>query len=210
MTKAPFAPSIACIVEGHGEVDAVPGLIKRIGKSLNPPIYPEIPPPIRKPRSSLIKAKGVLENTVELAARLTGGGGGIFILIDADDDCPVELGALLLGRAKAQRSSSPVSVVVANREYEAWFIAAAHSLRGKQGLRDDLEVPANPESIRGAKAWLEKNMGGKVYTETTDQILLTKDFDLHAALSTRSFQKCYSDLERMLIQLRDRSRSRPI
>jgi len=189
-------------VEGHGEVDAVPTLIKRVARLLDPPVYPQIPPPIRKSRGSLINGRDVLENAVEQAARLTGGRGGIFILIDSDDDCPANLGAQLLNRARAKRSNLPLSVVLANREYEAWLIAAAPSLQGKQGLRDDLQAPPNPENIRGAKGWLERNMIGKGYSETTDQALLTQAFDIHAALSARSFRKCYQDLSQMLTQLR--------
>ena len=62
---------IGCIVEGHGEVEAVPVLIRRIAWDL----YPELPiiveRPIRAPRNLVVKA-GELERRVELAARKIG------------------------------------------------------------------------------------------------------------------------------------------
>ena len=52
-----------------------------------------------------------------------------------------------------------ISVVVANREYEAWFLAAAGSLAGMSNLPDSLVAPEDPEDIRGAKEWISKKMG---------------------------------------------------
>ena len=70
---------IRCIVEGHGEADAVPILIQRIAERLDPglPIFP--PRPIRVSRNQVVKV-GELERVVELAARKIGGQGAIFIL----------------------------------------------------------------------------------------------------------------------------------
>ena len=42
-------------------------------------------------------------------------------------------------------------VFLAKKEFEAWFLAAAESLRGQQGLPLDLTSPHYPENIRGAK-----------------------------------------------------------
>ena len=79
-------------------------------------------------------------------------------------------------------SDRPIGVVLAKTEFEAWFIAAAESLRGKRRLRDDLSPPSDPEAIRNAKGWLGQRMVGKSkYSEVLDQPALTELFDLTAA-----------------------------
>lgn len=50
----------------------------------------------------------------------------------------------------AFRFNLTVSVVIAKKEYEAWFLAAAKSLAGQRGLSDQLDPPLDPESIGGA------------------------------------------------------------
>jgi hypothetical protein len=190
--------AIASIVEGHGEVQAVPALVRRIAASGKPVVYPRILDPIRVRRSGVVK-EGELERYVELAARKLGGDGGILILLDSDDDCPAELGPHLLGRARATRSDLPIAVVLAKREYEAWFLAAAISLRGCCGLPDDLTAPPSPEEIRGAKEWLSDRMAGsQKYVETLHQLSLTLHFDLEAARAADSFDKCYREISRLL------------
>ena len=122
---------IAAIVEGHGEVEAVPVLIRRIATEIDPSLVPDIGPVMRVPANRLIK-HGELERTVELTARKLGGEGGVLILIDCDWDngCPKWDGPDLLRRARSTRPNLPIALVLAYREYEAWFIAASDSLRG--------------------------------------------------------------------------------
>jgi hypothetical protein len=45
---------VGCVVEGHGEVKALPVLLRRMGISIDPDVYLEIMPPIRRPRGSLV------------------------------------------------------------------------------------------------------------------------------------------------------------
>ena len=195
---------IAAIVEGHGECEAVPILIRRIAQTIDPGFVPKVLPPLRVPASRLLK-EGEIERSVELAARKLQGRGGIVIIVDCDweDGCPAEDGPVLLKRAVATRGDLPIAVVLAKREFEAWFLAAAESLRGKYGLPDDLESPADPEAIRGAKEWLSNRMPpGRSYAETTDQPAFTAVFDMNAARRADSFDKCYRDIRSMLEQLR--------
>jgi len=195
---------IAPIVEGHGEVQAVPMLIRRIAAEVDPELTAAVEPPIRVPANRLRKP-GELERTVELAARKLGGTGGILILIDCDWDhgCPKWDGPALLRRAQSVRPDMPVSLVLAYREYEAWFIAAAESIRGRRGLVETLEVVADPEGIRGAKEWLSSRMPrNRPYSETTDQPALTQWFDIQAARRANSFDKCYREIVGLLNKLR--------
>ena len=196
---------IGCIVEGHGEVEAVPILIRRVAERHYPELMTVIPTPIRIPRNKVFKV-GELERAVGLAVRSIKGQGAIFIILDSDGACPAELGPALLHRASQARSDLPIAVVIAKNEFEAWFLAAAESLRGRRGLRNDLNPPDNPEGIRGAKEWLSYQMeGSRTYSETQDQPALAAFFDLEQARQADSFDKCYRDIARLLDELRDRT-----
>jgi len=187
---------VACIVEGHGEVEAVPILIHRIAERLEVGI--RVLPPLRVPKGKLLRA-GELERAVELQARKLAGAGGIAIVIDADDDCPAELGPLLLERAARARSDMSVAVVLAKRKFEAWFLAAAESLAGHRGLAADLRAPPDPEAIRGAKEWLSARMqGASAYSETLDQPALAAVLNLDRARRAASFDKFFRELVRLL------------
>ena len=195
---------IAAIVEGHGECEAVPILIRRIAQTIDPGFVPKILPPLRVPASRLLK-QGEVERSVELAARKLQGRGGIIIIVDCDWEggCPAEDGPILLNRAVAARGDLLIAVVLAKKEFEAWFLAAAESLRGQYGLPDCLESPPDPEEIRGAKEWLSDRMApDRNYAETTDQPAMAAIFDMEMARRADSFDKCYRDIRNMLEQLR--------
>lgn len=190
---------IGLVVEGHGDVKAAPILFRRIGYAIDPTVHLDVQQPIRRPRSSLVRTAGELERAVELAALKARPCGGVFVLLDSDDDCPATLAPPLLARAESAGMGLPVSVILPQREFEGWFLAAAESIRGKRGLPADLAPPQNPEEIRGAKGWLRERMCGHVYSETIDQPALAAIFDLNQARAARSFDKCYRDL-RVLIE----------
>lgn len=189
---------IVSVVEGHGEVESVPALVRRIGWSLDPPLHADAPPGIRVPKSRLIRP-GELERVVILARKQVGGRGGVLIVLDADDDCPADMGPSLRERAVGPAGGLPVGVVVAKVEFEAWFLAAASSLAGKRGLAADLTSPGDPENVHDAKGWLKRHrIAAKGYSETLDQPAFTNLFDLDAARAAPSFDKCYRDVCRLL------------
>lgn len=195
---------LALVVEGHGEVDAAPVLIRRVGAVLAIPTVPDTPKPVRVPKSKLLKADE-LERAVKLAALKAGACGAVLVLLDADEDCPATLGPELLGRATAAVGGGvPISVVLAKWEFECWFIAAAESLRGKRGLRDDLMRPEAPEAVQGAKEWLDRHMADPdvPYSATLDQPALASEMDLNAAGIADSFDKFWRETERLLEYLR--------
>ena len=193
---------IGCIVEGHGEVAAVPVLIRRVAANLYPELAVIIPRPIRISRDKLLQAGG-LEKWVEVVSVRVGRQGAIFVILDSDDDCPAELGPDLLRRASRVQTGLPVVVVLAKYEFEAWFLAAAESLCGQRGLGNDIHSPNDPEAIRGAKEWLSHRMeGSRTYSETHDQPALTARFDIEQARRADSFDKCYRDITRLLDELR--------
>lgn len=188
---------LVCLVEGQGEQSAVPALVRRVAALLVPELALQTQA-IRVPRNQLIQT-GELERWVERTARKVGAEGALLVLIDSDDDCPAQLGPALLRRARAARPDLPSAVVLAHREYEAWFLAAAESLRGCRGLPDDLQPPPNPEDIGDAKGWLKsKTPHDPKYSPVRDQTALTATFDLALARNhSPSFDKCYREIERL-------------
>jgi hypothetical protein len=191
-------PRIISVVEGQGEIEAVPLLIRRIAyEYCVPPIPVETPTAIRISRSKVIKP-GELERAVTLGTYQLAGAGAVLVVLDADDDCPAVVGPQLLARAQAiaaPRGNVPVSIVIAKAEFEAWFLAAAVSLRGIRGLAADLTPPAEPESKRDAKGWLSAHKHGNArYSEVLDQPALAATMDLTAARQADSFDKFCRDL----------------
>jgi hypothetical protein len=175
------------IVEGYGEVTAVPELLRRLCNQAGV-FQIGVNRPIRKRRHELVN-EDPLRQTVQLAL-LQEDCGSILILFDADDDCPKELAPRLRRWAQDEARSTPCTVVIAKREYEAWFLATIESLRGKRGIRSDATSHPDPEGPRGAKEQLEQRLDpGCSYRETIDQVALTAQFDLHEAfLRCRSFR----------------------
>lgn len=189
--------TILCIVEGHGEVRALPELLRRIGRELSI-WHLKVPMPQRVNKSRLL-LPGILENTVQAVAHRVAGPGGILVLLDADDDCPHDVGPVLQGRAQAARPDLRIAVVLANKEFEAWFLAAAASLAGRRNLPQQLEPPTGPDQIRDAKGWLSGRMVGQSYRETVDQPALASIFDLEMARkNSRSFDKLRREAERLM------------
>jgi hypothetical protein len=183
--------TIATIVEGYGEVAALPVLLQRIAVEIAPGLYLQVPRPYRTGRHALLRHGG-LEDVIQVQGDRVTGLGGVLVLIDADDDCPADMGPRLLERAHATRPDRRVAVVLANREYEAWFLASASSLAGQRGFPAMLDAPTDPESVRGAKEWLSRQRPGHPYKETADQAALTQRFDMKAARQhSRSFDKLW-------------------
>lgn len=172
-------PAIVPIVEGHSELHSVPILLRRLlhGEGI---FDLDVARPFRVQRSRVVRP-GELEKALTFATRFRERAAGIVLLLDADDDCPAVLGAELAKRSHAV-TELPTLVALANREFEGWLLGAKESLRGVRGIRDDATSPEDPESIRGAKERLTKNMTiGRRYLEVDDQPALTTHLDLESA-----------------------------
>lgn len=181
---------VACIVEGAGEVAALPILLRRLGEWKTPGNYPEFVTPIRVHRDRFLNREEEFKRHLLLAAGKCGDDGWILILLDADDACPADLGKVIFDRAQAYAAHRQMSVVLANREYEAWYIAAAASLHGHRGFEFDSASMVDPELPRDAKGWIRERMLGGTYGETTDQPAFSALIDLQQAHDrSRSFRK---------------------
>lgn len=179
------------IVEGQGEVAAVPVLLRRLRDEAQAWGL-EVAKPHKRSRPRLTK-KDYLQESVRVAS-LTSGCTGILIIFDADDDCPRQLAQELEKWAQEAATEIPCAVVIANREYEAWFLAGIEALRGKAGILPDAASHPDPESPRDAKSELEQRMPrGTSYSPPVDQAPLTAHLDLKSAYRRcRSFRRLVS------------------
>ena len=200
---------IAPIVEGQTEAGCVERLLQRIWMELlGGPERMQVLPPSRGSRSSLVHpsredlAEKVEEAHANLSRRLrhdSSGRGLLLLLLDAESDCPAELSAPAIGAAAAARRDSDIACVLAKRELENWFKAAAESLAGVSGLPNDLSIPADPE-IGSGDAWLTKQMQRqdrrRKYTKPADAIELARRMDLQQCRDhSPSFHKLCRVLE---------------
>jgi hypothetical protein len=190
--------SMVAIVEGDGEVAALPILLRRLGGWLTPGLTVDVRTPIRVYKDRFLNRPEEFNRHMQLAAKKCGDDGWILILLDADDDCPAIKGAEIATSARDVIPHRPIAVVLANREYEAWFIASSDSLNGHRGFVSrpgDGDVDA--ETPRDAKGWLRQRMASRSYGETTDQPAFSARFDLTKARErSRSFRKLCDEWSR--------------
>jgi uncharacterized protein DUF4276 len=194
---------VAPIVEGHGEVQAVRGLLQRIWHEMLNGEHVEVLRPIRQPRSRLIQREHLI-HAVDLAARKLMNEprpeyrAMVLVLLDGNDGAVCELGPQLLGWAIEGRGDVDVACVLANKEYETWFVSAAASLAVHLGLEPGTPVPDQPEGSRQGKAWIQRHLPS--YQETVDQARLTAHMDLNEARAgSPSFDKLCRELEKRLM-----------
>lgn len=186
---------VASVVEGDGEVRALPVLLRRLAQWRTPGVDTQVLPPIRVAKDRFLNRPLEFARHLQLAAAKCGEDGWVLLLLDADDDCPATQGAEVAARARKLLPHRRLAVVLANREYEAWFIAAAASLNGCRGFgchAEDAKVDA--ERPRNAKGWMAQRMASRVYRETTDQAAFSAVLDLDLAFAnSRSFRKLCSE-----------------
>ena len=112
----------------------------------------------------------------------------ILVLLDADEDCPVELGTELASRASSINLHVPTAVVCAKREYENWFLASDENFQG------------DAEEYSGAKQWLNRRVvDGLTYKETKNQVRFSATMDIDAAYETsRSFRRLCNAVDELV------------
>ncbi len=192
--------TILPIVEGHAELDSIPILLRRRLQQTGA-FHVQVSRPFRVKRNRVVR-QGELERAIEQGIRDRENVTGILVILDADDDCPAELGPQLRDRAR-QTTQLPIMVILATREMEAWFLGAKESLRGVCGIMPDATAPGDPESIRGAKERLSRNMqAGRRYLDVDDQAPLAQQMDFEAARrQCRSFDKFLQDADQLVAGL---------
>lgn len=188
---------VVAIVEGQGEVEALPVLLRRLCEWRSPAKFAQVLEPIRVRRDRFLNRDDEFRKYLLLAAAKCGEDGWVLVLLDADDDCPAELSVEILSRVRTCVPHRRVSVVMANREYEAWFIAASRSLHGSRGFAVDQCEHIDPETPRNAKGWIRARMAAGTYREITDQPAFSALMDLQQAFDhSRSFRKLCTEWDR--------------
>ncbi|NEC86471.1 DUF4276 family protein [Streptomyces sp. SID12501] len=195
-------PVITSVVEGHGEERALQSLLYRLVHHLREDAYAEyveVRPPHRLPRDRMLKPEPLARALTVVTARHPRPT-AVLVLLDADDDCAVDLAAQVRDLARISHGHVPLTAVVAVREFEAWFLAGAAGLAGHMGLPHDLTPPPDPEAIRGAKEWLSERMpAGSTYRPPAHQPSFVQHFDLDAARNAApSFDKLCREVLRFL------------
>lgn len=190
------------IVEGHGEVTALPLLLRRIAGECFQVWDPPLLSPGRYPSGRLVrleagtwlpgpdfqKAGGHARNE---------GATAILAVLDLDDDCPKLLHDAIAPKLAASTGITPSSLVFAKCEYESWFLAAAESLG-----ENVLPYPGDPEGVRGAKGALEEHLQLEFpYDEKTDQPRYSSCLNLARVHErSRSFRKLVKEFHALLDQ----------
>lgn len=195
-------PRIVPIVEGDGEVEAVPLLLGKIMADMKRAEIGISRPPLNAGSCSNLTKPGGLERFVQNAA-LRSDCGAILVLMDADKGCPLKIAQDFVARINTMGTKYPVVVVIANCEYEAWFLASLDSIAGKNlegrtGLPSGTTYPVlDVETLVGAKSWLDRQFpGSRKYKETLDQAPMTQLLKPGlVALRSRSFRRLQHALE---------------
>jgi hypothetical protein len=172
---------IASIVEGHGEIAALPALLHRLATEAASGTMTRlrVNPPIRVKSGSFFNDNAYFSRYVALAvAKARQEQGAVLILLDCEDACPAVLGPRMLAQARVIAGEIQVIVVLAFREFETWFVASAVSLD-------------RPEAIRDAKGWLDERMN-VAYDPITHQLEFVRIFALDSARTNASFDRFYN------------------
>lgn len=189
------------IVEGHGEVEALPVLLRRIAGECFGIWDKHLLHPGRYPAGRLLRKEenGTWVPGPDFAkaghhAR-NEGATCLFTLLDLDDDCPKEVHDALIPVLASATGIDPSCLVFAKCEYQAWFLASAETLEDNV-----LPYPNDAENVRGAKRALENHLQLVFpYDEITDQPRYSNRVKLKAVYErSRSFRKLVKDYRRLL------------
>lgn len=190
--------NLIAIVEGQGEVQALPTLVRRVLHDRGR-YGVVVPPPIRCHRDQFLRDTDTRLRLLRLARLKAGDDGAVLVLLDSDDLCPKEAVPML--RSEIETAVRPLqsAFVFAVREFECWFIAAAESIAANYGLQARPRFEPDPESVRGAKEWLRMNLlPTGVYSPAVDQPALAAKFDWSAAMTrSSSLDKLIRELDRL-------------
>ena len=194
-------PKLIPVMEGHGEVEALSFLMRRVLQDRFVRYDVNIG---SGPRGSVrAPGRGQLEKDLGKYLRHAKGKpdcAGILVLIDADKDCPLELAEKLRSQCGDSGVNVPVEIVCAKEEYEVWFLASIDTIRS-QAIIPTNSMPENlVETQSSPKSWLTHNMPlGKAYKPTLHQEPFTAHINLQMAYdNSRSFRRLCHALEQLL------------
>ncbi|MDP8238205.1 MAG: DUF4276 family protein [Candidatus Hatepunaea meridiana] len=191
-----MAKKILPFIEGQSEEGAIPVLLRRFISRIG--AYDvQIDKPWRVKRDQIVYKVGVLENKLREALIDRDNVSGVLLILDADEDCPKQLGPNLLKRCNKE-THLPVSVILAKKKLECWFLGAKESLRGVRGIKANAVIPDNPESLGIGR--LENNLeAGSYYHKVDDAPAFAARMDIDkAAKNCPSFKRFIRETERLI------------
>ena len=183
-----MARSIVPIVEGHGEVESVPLLIRRV-------LQEELQRyDVLAAKAINAMGKGNLMRRIKDYVAYAAGGDAILVVFDADEDCALKLVGEIRDSCLSMSVPIPVAVVCAVREYEAWILASIETVfPGQAAMSPEPETLANPKSTLKGRA-----LNGR-YRETEHQVRLTSRIDIDiASANSRSFRRFCHAIEELV------------
>lgn len=189
---------LSLIVEGDGELTALPNLINRLLQKgfQRYDIVPDYPKNAHT-KNNLIKNGGI-EDFIGYCVKDKAN--AILILLDSDKECPIDIASHLHDRIFKLNLHIPVAIVCAKCEYEAWFLANLDALIQNGLLKSDASYDTTKiEEKRDVKGWLSANMPSGKYKEVTDQLKMTRyiEFERTHELS-RSFRRLMHAIEELV------------
>lgn len=198
-------PTIVPIVEGPGDVSALPQLLVRILHQMHGrhDIF------VAQGKSRVVNAQN-RSNLEKKLDKFLGHAqnkpdcGAVLVLVDADEDCPVSEFQKLSQKCRESGVSVPVQVVYAHREFESWFLASLESIRGIHGISEEASLKGEVEAVGNPKRWITDQMPqGVAYKETTHQAALSSHIDLDLAYRrSRSFRRLCRAVEQLVSAMR--------
>ena len=196
---------IVPIVEGPGDAEALPLMLRRILHER----LERYDVQVASGRQNVVTAggRGQLKVNIEKFVRHAQrkpGCDSILVLIDTDDECcPIDLAEELRSRAESAGVTRPLQVVCAHHAYEAWFLASLDTIRDHLDLVPQATLIAAPENQHSPKAWLSANMPrGRSYKPTSHQPALSQRVDLASAYDrSRSFRRLCHAVEQLTAQI---------
>lgn len=147
-----------------------------------------------------VKVDEARKRLASVARRDPAGRSPLLVLLDAEGDCPKDLGPRLLGVATAAvPSGTAVSCVLATRMLENGIVAGCATLGGVRGLPATLAAPADPEACNGAR-WLATQLRSvrknRAYDKRADALAFVGRIDLaECRARSPSFDKLCRELE---------------
>lgn len=174
--------SIVPIVEGHGDVSAIPTLLNLIVPAAR------VLRAVRLPRGKFAK-EGELERMVAIAQSGFDAAdrGLILVVLDADEDCAANLGPNLFERLKPVSAPHRCYVAIAVHEFESWIC----------GGHPDIDR-TDPEAAGRPKDQIRAINGGR-YSESVDQKKFTARIDVKRLLNrSPSFKRLHDSLRTMV------------
>lgn len=206
-------PKLVPIVEGDGEVNALPILIRRLLQE----VFQDYSWQVLSPHNAKGCANLTIPHGIErLVQRVVQAGpcDAILVLLDCDAaeslfkskilkhrDCPYHLAQHLAERI--QRTAPPVSAVVtvAKWEYEVWLLASLEHIttNTKYSHLAQHPMPNDIEAIPSPKKWFKDRFPQRYpYAETFDQAKMTALIDIPTVYArSRSFRRLQHAIEQL-------------